>query len=735
MKKIFSLGLMLVALTLMNCSKEEIATEAPAVNGAAFELFAATEDGRTVNDIWSTLWAEGDQITVIHAENGTQDWVQDTPTDKPFTIDNVATGRFTGTLQAELVAESYDWYLFYPYNDYIAQPIDLTAGYTYIGSRSDRSQAQTGINNLTHIAGSNYPLYGKVTNVAVGEIPSVTMHNVSSLVEFAVKNTESEAIAISEIQFTSTEDIVGSYFIDFGGDQLGFTPSRTDYVSSTAKLSITDATIEAGATAKFYMAVKPHTVTAGDLTIKVTTDAGACTKTLEGVTTTFKAGKVKTISFNYEAPAPAEAETWTRITSVNDMTDGKYVIMIKHTDGSIGYLPAVATSSNPAFTTQSIFDGVTETYSVSVPEEMIWYFEKNSNSNWGITTADGKHLNNELSKAQGIRVSDVAHEWIAAAHSKNAEAIALKEKTTGRYLGVYSTDWRGYTSDSANEYKTNGLHSQLILYYCGTLTEKTQLKKPTITTATAEGNTITVSWLEVANAGSYEVTCGEEEPQTITDALTCTFTDLEYETPYQISVVAKPADTSAYKASEAAMTSVTTEADPNPVVPGTEAVVYEATFNNSGEYRSSGNNSYTVTEKKYLVSKVLWHLVYTDCVTSGGPLNGIANIMARVAKNTTNSPYVYTDNLLTTSKEITKVTFMSKMGANVTLKVLYSTDGSNWKDLSYAKDPTIHSTLGYTATVSGVTTSDFRLKFQWSVTSSTGSNRDSQLDNVTVYGK
>lgn len=734
MKKLFSLGLMLVALTLMNCSKEEIATEAPAVNGAAFELFAATEDGRTANDGWSTVWAEGDKITVIHAENGTQDWVQDTPTDKPFTIADVATGRFTGTLQAELDAESYDWYLFYPYNEYIAQPIDLTAGYTYIGSRSDRSQAQTGIDNMTHIAGSNYPLYGKVTNVAVGEIPSVTMHNVSSLVEFAVKNTESEAIAISEIQFTSTEDIVGSYFIDFGGETLGFTPSRADYVSPTAKLSITDATIEAGATAKFYMAVKPHTVTAGDLTIKVTTDAGACTKTLEGVNTTFKAGLVKTIGFNYEAPAPAEAETWTRITSVNDMTDGKYVIMIKHTDGSIGYLPAVATSSNPAFTTQSVFDGVTETYSVSVPEEMIWYFEKNSNSNWGITTADGKHLNNALDKAQGIRVSDVAHEWIAAAHSKNAETIALKEKTTGRYLGVYSTDWRGYTSDSANEYKTNGLHSQLILYYCGTLAQKEPLATPTVTEAMAEGNTITVSWTAVENAGSYEVTCGEEKPQTITDALTCTFTDLEYETPYQISVVAKPADTSAYKASEAAKTSVTTEADPNPVVPGTEAVVYEATFNNNGEHRTNTNNVYNSTNT-YTVSGVVWKLMYADCVISGSPLNGIANILARVAKNTTNSPYVYTNNLLTTSKEITKVSFMSKMGSNVTLKVLYSTDGSNWKDLSYAKDSTVHSTLGYTATVSGVTTSDFRLKFQWSVTSSTSGNRDSQLDNVTVYGK
>ena len=55
MKKIFSLGLMLVALTLMNCSKEEIATTVSTIDGANFELVAATESGRTANDGRSTL--------------------------------------------------------------------------------------------------------------------------------------------------------------------------------------------------------------------------------------------------------------------------------------------------------------------------------------------------------------------------------------------------------------------------------------------------------------------------------------------------------------------------------------------------------------------------------------------------------------------------------------------------------------------------------------------------------
>ncbi len=365
MKKIFSLGLMLVALTLMNCSKEEIVTEAPAVNGAAFELFASTEDGRTVNDGWSTLWDEGDQINVFHAVAGTTEYKNDTPyqdgASHPFTVANTESGLFVGDLMGGALAEgtNYDWYLFYPYSSFITTPANDSAGYTYIGSRSDRSQAQTGVDNMTHIAGSNYPLYGKALNVPAEEAPVATMRNIASLIEFAVKNTLSEAIAISEIQFTSTTDIVGSYFIDFSGETLGFTPSNTSYVSSTAKLGITDATIAAGATAKFYLAVKPHAVSAGDLTIKVTADAGACTKTLEGVTTTFTAGKVKTINFSFDAPE--EVET---------IADGDYVIVAEATNGYCA-MSVQADDDRRAYTLLNDWNAESATYTTS-DADLVW---------------------------------------------------------------------------------------------------------------------------------------------------------------------------------------------------------------------------------------------------------------------------------------------------------------------------------------------------------------------------
>ncbi len=162
--------------------------------------------------------------------------------------------------------------------------------------------------------------------------------------------------------------------------------------------------------------------------------------------------------------------------------------------------------------------------------------------------------------------------------------------------------------------------------------------------------------------------------------------------------------------------------------------VYTATFEGSSEHRTSGNNSYT--ENQYTVSSVDWNLVKADCVTTGTPLAGSANIICRV-KGSANNGSVTTENVLSASKTIKKVTFLSKLGTNVTMTLKYSTNGTSWTTLTYAKDTNVDETNGYSATVSDVVTSDFRLKWEYvtSDASNKSTNRDSQLDNVIVYGE
>ena len=160
--------------------------------------------------------------------------------------------------------------------------------------------------------------------------------------------------------------------------------------------------------------------------------------------------------------------------------------------------------------------------------------------------------------------------------------------------------------------------------------------------------------------------------------------------------------------------------------------VYTASFNGSGEYTSSPSYD----SNNYTVSGVEWALSYADIVSTGSPLDGTANIQGRIAKNTTNSPSATTKNLITSSTEIEKVSFwMSKTSDAVTFTVEYSIDGGlNWINLTYSKDTAVDATYGYSGTLN-TTTEDFRLKFTWSVTATTKSNRDQKLDNVIVYGE
>ncbi len=158
---------------------------------------------------------------------------------------------------------------------------------------------------------------------------------------------------------------------------------------------------------------------------------------------------------------------------------------------------------------------------------------------------------------------------------------------------------------------------------------------------------------------------------------------------------------------------------------------YKADFEGETEHRTSGTNSYT--SNTYTVSGVKWELKYADAVTSGSPLSGSAHVICRIAKDTKNKPYILSENLLSKSETVTKVSFLSKLGTNVSLVASYSTDNGNiWNPLTITKDATVHATLGYSASLTGVIASDFRLKFEWSRTTGT-TKVDSNIDDICVF--
>ena len=303
-KTLFFAGLALAMVFSLNSCNKEI--ENTIVNngvkeGTPFEIIATPVQTRTENDGMDTKWVADDAINVFHAEEGTTAYVSD----GEFTIEDVSTNRFKGTVSETLEAgKKYDWYMFYPYSSHITTPANTESGYTVVGSRNNGYQTQTENNSMAHIAGPNYPLIGVISSVASTEVPSVSVNQVCSFIEFNVTNNSSEDLVVSNILFTASEDIVGTYYIDFvDPENVVFTPStNTDgsfvYASEKASLNVTDgAALAEGESAKFYIGIKPFTVSSGTLKVAV----NGYEKTLDITkSTSFSAGKIKKIKFNYD---------------------------------------------------------------------------------------------------------------------------------------------------------------------------------------------------------------------------------------------------------------------------------------------------------------------------------------------------------------------------------------------------------------------------------------------------
>lgn len=297
MKKLsLFLGMALAAsLSLTNCTEKIEGPIAPATPaGIPFEI-SADISTKTTNNELATQWAPGDAINLFHAEAGKTMYVSD----GEFKLDATRVGVFTGNLADTLKpSTSYDWYAFYPYSEYNKTPAGVskdTFGYTHIG---DKSQTQEGNDSKAHLCGTALPLYGVAKGVASDVKPAVTMNNLASVVAVKVKNTTTKPLVVKSVSFTSTEDIVGTYYIDFTGENVVYTGRGKDYVSATAYLTVNNGkAIAANSEATFFIPIKPHTV-AKDATLKISVNGYEKPLTLPK-DVTFTAGKIKTLAFNY----------------------------------------------------------------------------------------------------------------------------------------------------------------------------------------------------------------------------------------------------------------------------------------------------------------------------------------------------------------------------------------------------------------------------------------------------
>lgn len=623
---VYAAGLMCLALSITDCQKELVDQTTPA-SEPNFELFAQPVTTKTANNGLDTKWVANDAINVFHAEAGSTAY----DSDGRFTVKDIETGRFDGTVSKSLSADkSYDWYAFYPYTSQISTPGDREVGWVTVGGTS---QTQTGNGSRAHLAGESCPLYGIASNVASDKVPSISMNHLTSVIKVSVTNNSGEDLTVSSVSFTGTEDIVGTYFINFAASPVSYKSSGNAYVSSTASLTVSNGEALAnGSSADFYIALKPFTAKTGS-TLKLAVNGYEKTLTLKN-DITFTAGHIKPLNFNYDTSLK---------TATFNFADPE----------SLG-LTKPAQSGETKIETPIAKDGITLTTANGSTATRIY----NSKGSCDLRVyKDGGKLT--FSAADGYLIKSISF-------------VGGKTTAISVDSGVYADNvWTG-KSQSVTFTATNTLQisSASLVYEKGVVLPS--LATPEVLAEVQNVNSVYAHWGEIVGAKDYTVTCGE---QTFTTAATeYTFTNLAYSTEYTVSVVANPSDETVNAPSAAGKSEVVkTGANPS------GETIVETKIDFEAELTTFVDWSFTnIAKNNKITAKAGSYYGKTNGTTSAyaatkGIIAKPKNVSFSISKETTNT---------TSSKWKVQVSTNNKDWTDV--KSVSATDMSKgvWKDYS-----------------------------------------------------
>lgn len=215
-------------------------------DGSELMTISVSQPGtRTSNDGNSTLWSEGDAISVIHTTTGGN------------TFWSSWFGFYGGNMfqgSVNRLSSSNDWYAVYPY-------VEENTAANEIQLDFPSRQVQTGNGNKSHFSGELFPMFGKTKGVSRTDELSISMKNLLSAAEFKVTNTEDYPIIVKEIELTGPSYIAGSFKVDLTSDDPVLTAKSG---SKTVRLVVTDGeAVVSGENALFYMAIAPFDIPAG----------------------------------------------------------------------------------------------------------------------------------------------------------------------------------------------------------------------------------------------------------------------------------------------------------------------------------------------------------------------------------------------------------------------------------------------------------------------------------------
>lgn len=623
---------------LASCSTDNLGDNAPVLATSKISVEVTPEPTRTYTDGSQIFWAEsGEQLNIIYYADDNSSSHRQTATHTDYTLtDNRI--LFTADFTATDGATSYTLGTFYPYAyKYSTSSISLTVP-------QDQTPAENSYDPATDILVSTNP-------VTVQGTPDKVNFTFSRLVAFAKMTLVGIPAGekIESVVFSSPAKPAGA--VEFKVHEQG-TLENAKWYNNYEEININlGGRVATGEDVVWFTTV-PTDLSGSEFTVTVTTDQSVYTKSVDLTGKTLNFERANIAQFRVKELVKMEKpKAYKLLTDANELTVGdQFVIATKsYATSSARAISIVANGTKLAQTDSfTIEDGP---QIITLPENVaLFTVEKGATEgSLAFKSTEGYLYGNYDSEAWSNTLSfkatvDDEASWVVTVDSSNNKASIFNEKYS-RYVNYYSSSFN-FSGSATSTY---------IYYLDGATTDEpvqpevTPLATPVVT-ATAAANSVTVEWGAVEGAKDYTVTCGTATQTVATTS--ATFTELEYATPYTVTVVANPADASVNSASKAGTATVTTEAAPSQ---GGEPQSVTIRFpDNFPEGASSGNSVGTIYEGDVIISSTgSWRVNKADgrdCIYIGRTTDHALRIEAQ------------------NGKVITKVTLTAPVGYLVDLK-------------------------------------------------------------------
>lgn len=625
---------------LTGCMKEEAQTPSEKTSKISVEI--AETATKTYVEGEQIYWHEsGEQLNIIYFADENSSSRRQSATHADYTlVDNKAT--FTADITSTDGATTYTFGAFYPY------AYKSTTSSVSLTVPQEQTPTATSYDPKADILVSAQP-------VVTEGIPDKIQFQLTRLVAFAemtLKGIEAGEL-IEKVVVSSPAKPAGA--VEFKVHEAN-TLENTKWYNNYEDITINMGDRTATGNDVVWFVTVPTDLSGTSLTVTVTTDKNIYEKEIDLTGKELRFDRADVARFSVAGLTKAEKpKTYKLLTDASQLTPGDVmVICTKNSASQTAKLLGTEADGNSIkfSSSMTVLDGP-EIAEVPADARVFNVESGAEEGTLSFKAADGYLYGNYdsenwTSKLWVKDTKDAEASWTLSLSSTSA--ATLYNETHGRYLN-------NYYGSKFNFAGTQGTYYYYIYYIDGTSEEPGQPDTPEVTplatpsvTATATGNTVTATWNAVEGAKDYTVTL-DGQSQTVT-ATSATFTELEYETEYTVSVVANPADETVNTASEAGTATATTEADPNA---GAESQTITITF--PADFpagAASGNSVGTIYTGDVIISSTgSWRTDKTDgrdCIYIG--------------RNTSNEFRVEAQN----GKTITKVVLEAPVGYLVDLK-------------------------------------------------------------------